>query len=239
MGSVVPIPYTELVIRKASDLSFPAAPRRRKGTETSYAAAWDDIQRDLTWISQEIQHGREQDAEEETFQIALELLSFLYSCGAEPKTWQAWAELASIGSRIRGTALDAVSYAVLSGIPRIPPDMQNPPPSSDIQATVLWKLAVEPSLPLPDTRRADDFAEAWLRLSVSIPAQRHADTETSLQSLADFWIQEDEEWDLFIPRSYPCFDPYVCAAAALACRGGYRPSRLSATARLFLDPGLT
>ncbi|WP_405610619.1 hypothetical protein [Streptomyces sp. NBC_01508] len=113
-----------------------------------------------------------------------------------------------------------------------------PPPGPDAQAATLWRLTVDPELPLQGVECRDELDEAWLKLAESIPQGKHVDTEESLQVVADFWIQEDEDWGLFHPRSYPCFDPYVCAVAALACRGGYSPRKLSADALKFLDPGL-
>src|SRR5206468_3997897 len=60
----------------------------------------------------------------------------------------------------------------------------------------------------------------------------------ALSELARFWMLEDEEWDRFHPRSYPDFEPEVCAAARLARRRGYVPAHLDPEAARFLEPGL-
>jgi hypothetical protein len=51
-------------------------------------------------------------------------------------------------------------------------------------------------------------------------------------------FQDNEDWEVFHPRSAPDFEPEVCAAAAVARRSGYRPTALSGDVQRFLEPGL-
>ncbi|MFH9399253.1 hypothetical protein ACH4JS_05625 [Streptomyces sp. NPDC017638] len=230
--------YPRQVVDAATDLFLPAAPRRRSAEESRFAASLPLIRDSVDWLAGSLRDGRADDALSHAYEISLEISSFLYAAGADHNSWRAWSALAAWGSALQGDVPGAVPYAVLSGSWKHFGAFEVTGAHESLSSEVVRNLAFGTGKPMAGPGRVDEADKAWLTLATAIPRSDHARCEESLQTLADFWTEEDEEWDLFEPRGYPCFDPWVCAAAALARESGYRPRGLSRDARRFLDPGL-
>ncbi|MQS36195.1 hypothetical protein [Streptomyces katsurahamanus] len=249
MAAVTPDGYVSQVIDRAAGLVAPDGPRRRAAPEDRFAESFSLIRDSVAWLAQSRRARSIDESLSQAYEISLEITSSLYAAGADGHAWRSWSSLASWGYALRGDVSGAVPYAVLGGSWGHLEGLQAAPHRPPLPERVVRNLALgaeaplsgpenSSEAPLPGPESDDDIDRAWLRLAVSIPRKDHRRTEESLQTLADFWILEDEEWDVFALRGYPCFDPCVCAAAALARRDGYRPRELTHDARRFLDPGL-
>jgi hypothetical protein len=237
---VTPTPdgYARQVVDAAAGLALPTGPRRRSAEESRFATSLPLIRDSVIWLTGSLRDGRVDDALSHAYEISLEITSFLYAAGADHSSWRAWSALAAWGSTLRGDVPGAVPYAVLSGSWEHLGAFEVTVAHESLGSEVVRSLALRTGVPMAGPGHPDRADEAWLLLAAAISRSDHARCEESLQALADFWTEEDEEWDVFEPRGYPCFDPWVCAAAALAREGGYRPRDLSGDARRFLDPGL-
>ncbi|MER5846897.1 hypothetical protein ABT126_07465 [Streptomyces sp. NPDC002012] len=239
MVPVNPKAYAEAVIEGVRNISPPGThQRRRTGTGSAFESSIKAIQEAAKWLESELRSETSADPTFYAYEFSLEITSHLYAAGASHEEWRSWSSLAAIGSAIRGEKSDACTYAILSGDHSILRSLGTYHNAQDIHGSALWKLAVDRNLELEEDGQLDALDSAWVKLAKSITGGDHIRTEESLQLLAEYWIEEDEDWDVFHPRSYPCFDPYICAGAALARRNGYRPHNLSQDVQKFLDPGL-
>ncbi|MFI9460367.1 hypothetical protein [Streptomyces xiamenensis] len=230
--------YASLVVERGEMIAAPPGPRRRTAAQGKFESSYGYIRDGIAWLSQRLRVGGLDDPVFYAHELSLEITSYLYAAGAEVDIWREWSLLSSWGSEVRGDSTEMVAYAVLGGRwdhlrgQSIDVDGQSLP------GAVVWSMVVGADSPvLPEC--VDEVDEAWVRLAVGARCGDHGQTEASLRKLCEFWMMEDEEWDLFEPRSYPCFDPYLCAAVLLARHGGYQPKHLSAEIRCFLGPGLS
>jgi hypothetical protein len=233
-GGVVPClvtesEYVQLLREEFRGMAAPSGPERRIGALQRGASAMESVGREF------------QDNEKVGFgaDLALEVASYLYSAGAAHPEWRHWAGLAAFGYLRQGEYVKACPYLVLAGewscleaLWAVTPGRRSP------AAEAVWRLAVgEPdALSWPD---GDPNDEGWSELLAAIPAGDQERIDAGLDAVATFWLDEYEgDWEVFHPRSAPDFEPEVCAAAAIARRSGYRPTRLSGDVRRFLEPGL-
>ena len=84
----------------------------------------------------------------------------------------------------------------------------------------------------------DPLDAAWTALTHSFPAAEHPVTDRALRTIADFWLEEDDDWEVFHPGFHPDFDPELNAAVALARRSGWQPQSWPDDALRFVDAGL-
>ncbi|MFF0451357.1 hypothetical protein ACFYT4_34170 [Streptomyces sp. NPDC004609] len=230
--------YVSRVIDGAAGLVASAGPRRRAAPEGRFADSLSLIRDSVDWLAQSRQDIGIDDSVSQAHEISLEITSTLYASGAGHPTWRRWSSLASWGYALLGDVSGALPYAVLGGDRSHLEGLRTVPVPQALPDRVVRELALGTGASPLGPQPADAVDGAWLGLAVSIPRKDHRGTEASLRTLAEFWIAEDEEWDLFLLRGYPCFDPCVCAAAALARQGGYRPRELTRDALAFLGPGL-
>ncbi|GGZ33458.1 hypothetical protein GCM10010387_29510 [Streptomyces inusitatus] len=235
---LTPRAYAALVIDDAAGLLAPSGPRRRVAPEDRFDASLAPVLEGVDWLAGALSTDSVNDPLFYAHDLSLEITSYLYAAGAAHDSWREWSSLTSWGSALRGDVFEAAAYAVLGGdwehLRAFPPPSGPQPPSR----TVVWQLALGSGAPLDTEANPDELEKTWLSLLASIPLREHERTEAALKTLVDFWTLEDEQWDLFEPHGYPCFDPHVCAVVALAYRHGYRPRALTDDARRFLDPGL-
>ncbi len=169
---------------------------------------------------------------------ALETGSIWYAAGAEDAAWRRWFGLAALGHLLAGDVEDVCWSAVLGGetqlLRRLPP---GPLPTLQPASVALWNLlgGIPPAESGPP---ADHHDEACALLQASIPARDHATTGFALGEIADFWIGEVDDWDLFRPGYEIQFQVAEPALAALAVASGFDPGGLTSDQRALLGPGL-
>jgi hypothetical protein len=240
--TLTPSLYPATILRELRALEVPSGPGRRIGArgaaQANIATVGNDIVAvvssvDANIISTDLALRRLTD-------LALELGSCLYDAGASHPEWRRWSALTAFGMLLSEEYLSACPYLAIAGEWECARSLASRPPGefgTPARQTV-WLLATgqhDGSVVLSATDESD---QPWVTLASSVPAGEFGRTETALRSLADFWILEDEDWDVFEPRSYPSFEPEVCAAAAVARHHGYVPDLLPADTLRFLEPGL-
>jgi hypothetical protein len=234
--------YLTIIASEGRGVDVPAGPIRRVGAGGCAASNIEIVKQDLFVVTESL--GSDVTAEGKALRrgwdLSLELASCLYDAGAPHTVWRRWSALAAFGMVLSGEYVTSYPYLILAGEWSCIDAMADRPVSrpGSVGLRAIWMLATGQRDRGEAFGPVDDSDSPWLTLCDSIPEDDFSRTEEALRSLADFWILEDEEWDTFHPRSFPSFEPEVCAAAALAKRRGYAPRNLPDDALRFLDPGL-
>lgn len=226
-----PAGFMALVQRAAATpVVSPGAPRRL-GDPSDIARNLDAAQQDLHYV---LTHRPDVDR---VRLLSLELGSCLYDAGAPHPAWRFWTGLAGLGLVLLDRPGEACPYLVLAeqweSVARL--TSRPAPDSGSLRRRALWALAGGKPVPEGPFRQVD---EPWADLLAALPAADQRRVSRDLRMLADFWIGEDEGWNEFLPRSYPSFEPEVCAAAAIARRRGLMVTDVPDDVLLFLEPGL-
>jgi hypothetical protein len=223
--------YAELAGRAAETLTVPVERPRRDGSATAIAGNIEAARRDLRYVlsqAGDVAHIQP---------LCLELASCLYDAGAPHRAWRFWSGLAGLGLVLSDRPADACAYLVLAEQwDSVGALTSGPAPAGGpLPRRAVWALAAGTPL---DPDPVDDVDRPWTELADAVPIGDHKQASRALRDLADFWIGEDEDWNTFAPRSYPSFEPEVCAAAAIARRHGITPAEVPDDVMLFLEPGL-
>jgi len=235
-----PASLTRYVLEQLEHVELGSGPERRLGAVALGANCLRMIRRDMRGIGRLIEAERltQTDALSQVDDLTLELASLLYSSGAPHEVWRRWSGTYALGTSLLRRAQEAAKFAALGGewalLSTLPPERAA---SKRVSERVVWALLIQESLDPTSVRAADAEDDAWLSLATSIPGGDHSATDKALKTIAQHWMAEGD-WQTFHPRSAPDFEPSVCAAAALARRGGYRPENLSVDELQFLEPGL-
>jgi len=244
---VIPEPhqYCNRLIQELKSFNLPVAGAvRRRGAKKHAKECVQYIQRDVLQVEVDFVQGKKPLSKsiESVTELVLELGSLLYAFGAAPLIWRYWMAWGSLGKFFTHEFYDAALWAALARewqfIKTFPPlAVSN---SRQISDLVMCNLLTNGDLYLPDSAIPDnEYEEAWLQLSQSIPNQLHSNTENSFKIIANYWMAEDAgDWKYFHPRSYPDFEGPVCAMVALACTQGYVPQTLDSNQLSFLEVGL-
>lgn len=234
--------YPSAVAEELNVLAIPTGPDRRTGAGENAPSNIAVVRRDLYAVTESVAQGEllADEAVRRTWDLSLEMMSCLYAAGAPHPVWRRWSALAAFGMVLSNQYLSSCPYLVLAGEWSCVRALAGHPVevSDSMELRTTWALATgqrERNF-LPD--RIDDADAPWMTLLDSIPAGDFGRTEASLRELAEFWILEDEEWEVFEARSYPVFEPEVCAVAAVARHRGYRTEHLPDDVMRFLEPGL-
>jgi len=235
--------YCRLVIQEFNGIIVPSGPVRRIDADIYAEQAIRYITRDLR-DAENLFENHSLNIQEVTdliTELSLETTSILYSLGAETIVWRHWASIGTIGKFLLNQLDEAALYAALAGewifLQNLP---TMPIRSQQISDLVFWQLVSGTLITEPLDRIDSNYDNAWLQLSQSIPSQDHNVTENCLKTIADFWIMESEDdWSRFHLRSYPDFELYPCAVAALARHYGFTPSSLTSDQYKFLEAGLS
>jgi len=231
--------YVDLLARELAAVVLPDGPRRRSGPDSAFASSLAAVRDDVEATARMLRDGGlSREPAGAGADLAAETTSLLYAAGAPHPVWRHWAGLTSLGRILGGDRMDGCLHAVLGAEWGYAERLgTGDPPRAPLSMRVVWRLAAGgPGDPGADP--SDEVDEAWLTLLSSVPAADHGRTEAALRSLAEFWMEEDEDWRRFHPRSYPDFQSDVCAAAQLARRRGYAPRDLDEDALEYLEPGL-
>ncbi len=219
-------------------LELPSGPERRRGASAAAGEVLKELATDVHAIDALRRDGAHDDTEstQALGELAVEITSLLYATGAPDVHWRRWAALAAEGLELDKRPEQALPYAVLGGRRGSLAALASP--ARTVSEIVLRNL-VSGSATRPEPESHTNPAQdAWWTLADSIPGRQHDRTERALQCLADYWMGEDEAWEIFHPRQVNLY-PSESAVAAWARRHGYRPSGLSARALRFLHAGLT
>jgi hypothetical protein len=234
--------YPAVVVEAFGAIDTPTGPGRRVGAEAGVAWSLELIERDVAFVSRTPDAGESPTSEAVQLcsDICLETASELYDGGAPHPVWRRWAALAGFGMVLSGRYLEACPWLVLGGEWAGVAALGSRPPgeSGTVPQDALWTLATGRPVGTLAPEQADELDQPWFALLDSVPARAFRHAESALRSLADFWIGEDEEWEVYHPGSQPSFEPEVCAAAAVARHHGYVPDLLPADTLRFLEPGL-
>lgn len=243
-------PDVQPLLARVESLQIPDTPRRRRGTDAAFRSALSELQAGVAAICRPGNGTGADGSDEETrylrIDLPIELASLLFAAGAPHPQWRSWASRAAGGLLEAAEARSACVWAVLahdeSLIRRMPKAAEPGTRPGDV---VWWLATCWPRLPADVASEAPRHAapdgsveSAWAALVHSVPAADHATTGRALRRIADFWLDEDEDWDEFHPHSYPDFEPEPNAAAALAARSGWQPEDWPADAVRFLEAGL-
>lgn len=213
----------------------PVAPARRIGVVDHIESSLLLIRRNIGAIAE---HPSTDDLDYGVY-LAMETASYLFAAGAPTTQWRHWTSLAGLGFMLLKRYATACPFLVLGGERAALEAMQSVSAGRcSPSATALWQIAVAPGNPgdLPDR---DDFDCAWRDLVDAVPARDYDRVEKALNEVSSFWMLEGEgDWELFHPGYAPDFEPEVCAVAAIAVRGGYRPRSMDIDVLRFLEPGL-
>ncbi len=242
MGILSSQNYCLFVAQEFEKITLPLALERRVGACEHAIEVISYIQRDLNDIHSLI-HEKSltwENAAESVTELVLETTSLLYAIGAEHIVWRHWSSLTALGMFLQGKIIQAAQYASVGGewnfLKSLPPI---PIKTKQISQQVIWMLVKgQFTNNLPETA-SNEEDNAWLNLAKSIPSQHHNQTEDALREIANFWIAEDDsEWMNFHPRSYPDFETFACAIAAIARYYGFTPISLTESEYNFLEAGL-
>lgn len=229
-----------LFARELVRLPPPTGPDRRHGAAAHGRALLHAVGEELDEIDEEHRQRlvRMQESAARVTDLALELTAFLYSAGSPHLRWRRWASLAAFGSFLAGEQHSALRYGAIAGEWAFLDRLSIKPPSSrqlvdQVLGCLIGAVSHED---LPEAHDAP--GEAWRLLALSIPASEHTMTGQALAVLADEWVEVCPDWQDYSYRTFPSFDPAMCAAAALATRQGYQGEGLSVMQRTVLEPGL-
>ena len=239
------------LLLRAMELDLPAWPRRRSGTDTSFRSAVSQVQAELAEIDRKVEQaadpGREDGPRRARVDLCLELASILYSAGAPHRQWRWWAGRAARALMEYGEIARSAVWAVLAGDDDLLDQLPSPPDPGRSPERVVWSVArrTRPGHTADGDVRAaagtppdDPLDAAWTALTHSVPAAEHPVTDRALRTIADFWLEEDDDWEVFHPGFHPDFDPELNAAVALARRSGWQPQSWPDDALRFVDAGL-
>lgn len=225
----------------------PPGPGRRRGAVAHGRALINAVNEDLDEIDEQhrLRVARLRDSAASVTDLALELTTFLYAAGAPHPRWRRWASLAAFGSHLQGDLVGALRYGAMAGewayVDRLSVEL---PPTRQLVDLALWRVIgadLEPAEEaLLEEAGEEPSRRAWRDLAVAIPGRDAERALGALSALADDWLASIEgEWEAYDYRAFPCFDPALCAAAALARRalGALPVDGLTPARRAALDPG--
>lgn len=243
-------PDVQPLLARVQSLRIPDTPRRRRGTDTAFRSALSELQAGVADICRPGNGTGADGSGEETrylrVDLPIELASLLFAAGAPHPEWRSWAARAASGLLDDGEIRSACVWAVLardeSLIARLPAASEPGTRPGDV---VWWLATCGPQGPAvrvseasPHTAPDESVDSAWAALVHSVPAGDRITTGRALRRIADFWLDEDEDWEDFHPHSSPDFEPELNAAVALAARGGWQPTDWPPDAVRFLEAGL-
>jgi hypothetical protein len=241
MGHLSYLTLHDYVKINLSQTTIPSGLVRRLGADQYKDKVLQDFIRRFGSINQLLEDSIIDSSKATTMLASLvnELTSFLYAVGASHYVWRHWSSLTAFGLFLSGEIHRAAQYAALGGEWRFLEVLPDQSLKSQQEADrVTWMLlSGKPPSNLPEVQ--DEYTNAWLGLSRSIPSKDHKMTEDCLKTIADFWMEETEgDWNNFCNGRYPVFETPICAMAALARHQGFVPTSLDVAQHSFLEAGL-
>jgi hypothetical protein len=231
------------LLTHAQAAEIPEALRRRAGSDSAFRSALTRVQESMQEIHRyalEVSGGNADELRRARVDLTLELSSILFAAGAPHPRWRWWARQAADALLEYDEPSSAAVWAVLAHddelVGRLP---EAPEPGHDPGHVVWWVAGRRQGRPTdPAGEPKDHVNTAWTMLARSIPAREHPATGRALRTIADFWMNEDEDWESFHPGYYPEFEPELNAAATLARRLGWEPVDWPPDTLRFLEPAL-
>ena len=206
---------------------------RRSGAAADVDRFFDDTTHELTHIKRLVGSL----SSDTLSQQCLSVGCFLHASGAPMADCRKWWGLSAQALVLKGDLRQAGPWACLADEQSLLDDIARgvDPPSGRSQEIGFWRLV---GIKTDEHLRDDEEIEAWETLKVSGPSGQHDKTEAALRFLADWWMDFDEGWEDYYPGTYPLFEPFVCASAAVARRHGFIPTRMDPDQLIYLDAGL-